>query len=50
MFAKELTTNFIDLKVNLLIHLHDEVELARILSCHWMFFLKRSIKKLKGLI
>lgn len=30
------------------VHLPHEVELARVLSCHWMFFLERYIKTLNG--
>jgi hypothetical protein len=50
MFEKELTTSFMDLQVHILIHLPDEVELPRVLSCRWMFFLERSMKKLKGFV
>jgi hypothetical protein len=50
MFEKELPTSFMDLQVHLLIHLTDEVELARVLSCHWMFFLDRYMKTLKGFV
>jgi hypothetical protein len=48
MFEKELPTSFMELQVHLLINLPDEVELARVLSCHWMFFLERYMKNLKG--
>ena len=48
MFEKELPMSFMDLLVHLLIHLLDEVELARVVSCHWMFFLERYMKELKG--
>jgi len=37
-----------DLQVHLLIHLVDEVELVRVVSYCWMFFLERYMKKLKG--
>jgi hypothetical protein len=50
MFEKELPTNFMDLQVHLLIHLPDEVESARVLSCHLMFFLERYMEKLKGFV
>ena len=50
MFEKELLTSFMDLQVHLLIHLVDEVELVGIFSCHWMFFLERYVKKLKGFV
>ena len=50
MFQKELPMSFMDLKVNLLIHPPDEVELARVVSCHWMFFLERYMKKMKGFV
>jgi hypothetical protein len=50
MFEKELSTSFMDLQVHLLIHLVDEVELVRVVSCHWMFFLERYMKKLKGFV
>jgi hypothetical protein len=48
MFEKELPTSLMDLQVHILIHLPDEFELVGVLSCHWMFFLERYIKKLKG--
>ena len=50
MFEKELPTSFMDLQVHLIIHLVDEVELVGVVSCHWMFFLERYMKKLKGFI
>ena len=50
MFYKELPTSFMDLQVHLLIHLVDEVQLVRVVSCHWMFFLERYVKKLKGFV
>ena len=48
MFKKEMPTSFMDLQVHLLIHLVDEVELAGVVYFHWMFFLDRYMKKLKG--
>jgi hypothetical protein len=50
MFEKELPTIFMDLQVHLLIHLVDEVELVMVVSCHWMFFLERYMKMLKGFV
>jgi hypothetical protein len=50
MFEKELPMSFMDLQVHLLIHLRDEVELARVLSCRWMFFLESYMKKFKGFV
>ena len=50
MFDKELSTSFMDLQVHLLIHLVDEVELVGVVSCHWMFFSERYMKKLKGIL
>ena len=50
MFEKELPTSFMDLQVHLLIHLVDEVELVGVVSCRWMFFLERYMKKLKGFV
>ena len=50
MFKKELLTSFMDLKVHLLMHLVDEVELIGVVSCRWMFFLERYMKKLKGFV
>ena len=47
MFKKELPTSFMDLQVHLLIHLVDEFELVKVVSCHWMFFLERFMKKVK---
>ena len=48
MFEKELRPSFMDLQVHLLIHLVDEVELGKVVSCRWMFFLESYMKKLKG--
>ena len=50
MFKKELLVSFMDLQVHLLIHLPNEVELARVVSCCWMFFLERYMKKLKEFV
>ena len=50
MFEKELPTSFMDLQVHLIIHLVDEVELVGVVSCRWMFFLERFMKKLKGFV
>ena len=50
MFKKELPKSFMDLQVHFLIHLVDEVELVGVVSCRWMFFLKRYMKKLKGFV
>jgi hypothetical protein len=50
MFEKDLTTSFMDLQVHLLIHLLDEVELSGVLSCCWIFFLERYMKKLMGFV
>ena len=50
MFEKELSSSFMDLQVHLLIHLVDEVELVRVVSCRWMVFLERHMKKLKGFV
>jgi hypothetical protein len=33
MFEKELPMNFMELQVHILIHLPDDVELSRVLSC-----------------
>jgi hypothetical protein len=50
MFEKEISTSFMDLQFHILIHLPDEVELIGVLSCCWMFFLERHLKKMKGFI
>ena len=50
MFEKELSTSFMDLQVHLLMHLVDEVELVGVVSYHWIFFLERYMKKLKGFV
>ena len=50
MFEKELPMSFMDLQFHLLIHLVDEVELVGAISCRWMFFLERYMKKLKGFV
>jgi hypothetical protein len=50
MFENEQLTSFMDLQVHILIHLPNEVELAGVLSCHWIFFLEMYIKKLKGFV
>ena len=38
MFEKEIMTSFMDLQVHLLIHLVDDVELVKVVSCRWIFF------------
>jgi hypothetical protein len=38
------------MQVHVLIFLVDGVELGRVLSCHWMFFLGRYMKILKGIV
>jgi hypothetical protein len=50
LFENEFSMSFMDLQFHLLIHLPDEVELVGLLSCHWMFFLERYMKKLKGFV
>ena len=50
MFEKELPTSFMDLQVHLLIYLVDEFELFWVVSCRWIFFLERYMKKLKGFV
>jgi hypothetical protein len=50
MFEKELPTSFIDLQVHILIHIPDEVELVGVLTCHWILFLERYMKTLKGFV
>ena len=42
--------SFLDLLVNILIHLVYEVELVGVVSCHWMLFLERYMKILKEFI
>ena len=42
--------SFMELQVHVLIHLVDEVELVGVVSCHWMSFLERYMKKLKGFV
>ena len=42
--------SFMDSQVHILIHLVDEVKLFGVVSCHWMFFLERYMKKLKGFV
>jgi hypothetical protein len=50
MLEKEMPTSFMDLQVHLLIHLPEEVELAGVLSCCYMFLLERYMKKWKGFV
>ena len=50
MFEKELSTSFMKLEVHPVIHLVDDVELVGVVSCRWMFFLERYMKKLKGFV
>ena len=50
IFEKELPVSFMDLQALILIHLPNEVELSRVVSCRWIFFLGRYIKKLKGFV
>jgi hypothetical protein len=40
--------SFMNLQVHIIIHLPDEVEFVGVLSCYWMLFLERYMKKLKG--
>ena len=47
MFEKEFLTSFMDLQVNLLIHLVDEVELVGVVSYLCTSFLESYMKKLK---
>ena len=49
MFEKELPTSFMDSLVHILIHLVDKFKLVEVVSCCWMFFLERYMKKLKVL-
>jgi hypothetical protein len=48
MFETELPASFMELQVHPLIHLVDEVDLVGVVSCYWMLFLERHMKKLKG--
>ena len=50
MFEKEVSTSFMALQVHPPIHLVNQVELVGVVSCWWMFFLERSIKKVKGFV
>lgn len=50
MFENELPASFMHLRVHILIHLPDKVELVGLVSCHWMLFLERSMNKLKGFV
>ena len=50
IFEKELPTSFLDFQVHILIHLINEVELARLVSCCRMLFFQRHVKKLKGFV
>ena len=50
MFEKEPPMSFMDLQVHFIIHLPNEVELAGVVSCHWMLFLERYMKKMKGFV
>ena len=42
--------SFMNLQVHILIHLSDEVELTRVVSCCWILFLERYMKKWKGFV
>ena len=42
--------SIMDLQVHLLIHLPNEAELPWVLSCCYMFFLERYMKKMKELV
>jgi hypothetical protein len=48
MFKKESPTSFMEFQVHLLIYLGDEVEFTGVVSCCWMFFLERYMKKFEG--
>ena len=43
-------TSILGIQVHLLIHLVDEVELAGTVHTHWMFYLERFMKVLKGYV
>lgn len=47
VFEKELPTSFMDLQVQLLIHVVDDIEMAGIISMRWMFFFERYMKTIK---
>jgi hypothetical protein len=38
------------LKVHLLVHLVEDIQLVSVVSCRWMFFLERYMKTLKGFV
>ena len=42
--------NVMEFQVHVLIHVLDDVDLAGVVSCHWMFILGRYMKKLKGFV
>jgi hypothetical protein len=50
MLEKELLMSFMNFQVNLLIHLVDDFVLVKVVSYHWMLFLERYTKKLKGFV
>ena len=50
MLEKFFSTNMLTIQMHLLVHLVDEVALARIFHSRWMFFLERLMKTLKGFL
>jgi hypothetical protein len=50
MYKKELPMCFMDLKAHIIIHIPIEVELVGVLSCRWMLFLERYMKRLKWFV
>ncbi|MCO5587311.1 hypothetical protein L7F22_041260 [Adiantum nelumboides] len=50
LMEKELPTSFFDIQVHLLIHLVDEIAIARVVSTRWMFWVERLMGVLKGLV
>ena len=49
LMEKEFPISFFDIQVHVLIHLIDEMELARIVSTKWMFWVERFMCILKSI-
>ena len=50
LLEENFPTSFLNIQVHLLVHLVDEIQLAGIVHAHWMFFLERFMKNLKGFV
>lgn len=50
LIKKYFPSSMLPIQVHLLVHVVEEVEIAGIVHCRWMFFLERFMKMLKGFV